>query len=81
MNISYKPIINIKKVESLNDILGFIKRHPNDIEEYSQERRLSCYICSKYRANWVMVYDDKGDGYVSVCWHCVKKHNIPIQKS
>lgn len=81
MDITYKPVVNIKKVESLNDILGFIKRNPNDIEEYSQERRLSCYICSKYRANWVMVYDDKGDGYVSVCWHCVKAYNLPIQKS
>lgn len=81
MNNLYKNIIPIKNVESLKDILEFVKRNPNDIEEYSQEKRLSCYICSKYRANWVMVYDDKGGGYVSVCWHCVKKHNIPIQKS
>lgn len=80
MNNLYKNIIPIKNVESLKDILEFVKRNPNDIEEYSQEKRLSCYICSKYRANWVMVYDDKGDGYVSVCWHCVKKHNLPIQK-
>ena len=40
MDITYKPVVNIKKVESLNDILGFIKRNPNDIEEYSQEEDL-----------------------------------------
>ena len=45
MNNLYKNIIPIKNVESLNDILKFVKRNPNDIEKYSQERRLSCYIC------------------------------------
>ena len=81
MNNLYKNIIPIKNVESLKDILKFVKRNPNDIEKYSHERRLSCYICWKYRSSWFMVYDSKEDGYVSVCLHCIDQHNIPIQKS
>lgn len=79
MNNLYN-VISIKKVERLKEVLYFVKSSPNDIEEYAQERGLSCYICWKYRSSWVMVYDDQTDRYVSVCWHCIDQHNIPIQK-
>lgn len=44
MNNLYN-VISIKKVERLKEVLYFVKSSPNDIEEYAQERGLSCYIC------------------------------------